>query len=166
MSRRVYLGLHYPSDVMGGAILGASVGAAGYGLIVAWPTNRAAWQWLLWPQIALALLVTQMAYLDILPQALLHLPFIDKLLHFLLIGSIAFWLNLWLRGRAVPLIGWYIPLALLLPLTVALLEEGVQVFSPVRTADLGDLLSDLTGLLFFWWLSQKIISKTWSTRTS
>jgi len=154
---RLYLGHHYPSDLLGGAILGAAVGAACYGLIVLRPAGLSTWQWLLWPQIALALLVTQMAYLDILPLHLLAIPYIDKFLHFLLIGSIAFWLNIWFRGRTVSLFRWAVPLALLIPLTIALLEEGAQLYSPLRTAALTDLLSDLAGLLFFWWLSQKLI---------
>jgi VanZ family protein len=52
---------------------------------------------------------------------------------------------------------WSIPLALLLPLLMASLEEVAQHWSPVRSADLGDWLSDLTGMLFFWWLSRPTI---------
>lgn len=156
---RVYLGQHYPSDILGGAILGAAVGAVCYGLIVAEQPWRWRLSWLLWSQIAIALIVTQMAYLDILPFNLLRWPFADKVLHFLLIGSIAFWLNLWLNGRRVRIGRWLIPLALLIPFSLALLEEGIQFFSPVRTASLQDLSSDLAGLLFFWWLSQKIVER-------
>jgi len=175
---RVYIGHHYPSDILGGAVLGASVGAACYGLIVAHtrsttspppglsseadqkPTtgrDRPGWMWLLWPQIAIAVIVSHMAYLSILPTQVLQWPLVDKTLHFLLIGSIAFWLNLWLRGRTIKVGSWAIPLALLIPFSLALLEEGVQFFSPVRSADLFDLLSDLAGLMFFWWLSQKLL---------
>lgn len=154
---RVYLGLHYPSDIVAGAILGAGVGAAGYGLVVARQAGPLAWKWLLWPQIALALVITQMAYLDLLPLHLLRWPLADKVLHFLLIGSIAFWLNLWWKGRSVPVWGWAIPLALVVPLLVALLEELAQQLSPLRTADITDLLSDLAGLAVFWWLSQKLL---------
>lgn len=155
---RVYLGQHYPSDIIGGAILGAAVGAAGYGLIVArqpWPRRLS---WLLWLQLAIALIVTHMAYLDILPLHLLRWPLADKVLHFLLIGSIAFWLNLWLNGRSLQVGSRLIPLALLIPFSLALLEEGFQFLSPLRTASLSDLSSDLAGLIFFWWLSQRIVA--------
>lgn len=99
-----------------------------------------------------------MAYLDILPGTVLRYPFTDKVLHFLLIGSIAFWLNLWLAGRRVPLGGWLVPLAVLIPLVVALAEEIAQRLSPVRSPDPLDFLSDVLGLLFFWWLSQKVLT--------
>lgn len=183
---RVYVGHHYPSDILGGAVLGASVGAACYGLIIAHPRSpgspspglpagsapdnsnqmvvsgrdQPGWVWLLWPQIAIAVIVSQMAYLGILPTTVLQWPLVDKVLHFLLIGSIAFWLNLWLQGRTTKVGRWAIPLALLVPFSLALMEEGVQSFSPLRSADVFDLLSDLAGLLFFWWLSHKIIDRT------
>ena len=155
---RVYLGLHYPSDILGGAILGATVGAACYGLIAARPPDQPGWQWLLWPQVAVAILVSHMAYLDILPWPLLGWPLADKILHFLLLGSVVFWLNLWLEGREVAWRQWSIPLALLIPLAVAGLEEAAQFFSPLRSADLMDLLSDLAGMLCFWWLSHKFMA--------
>jgi DNA-binding transcriptional ArsR family regulator len=154
---RVYLGYHYPSDIISGTILGMAVGAGSYGLIVPRQTLLERCQWLLWLQVAIALLVTQMAYLNILPLYLLDWPMADKVLHLLLIGSIAFWLNLWLKGRTVAIGRWAIPLAVLIPFTIALAEEIAQAFSPLRTASLWDLSSDAIGLLLFWWLSQKLL---------
>jgi undecaprenyl-diphosphatase len=154
---RVYLGYHYPSDIISGIILGMAVGAGSYGLIVPRQTLLERCQWLLWLQVAIALLVTQMAYLNILPLYLLDWPMADKVLHLLLIGSIAFWLNLWLKGRTVAIGRWAIPLAVLIPFTIALDEEIAQAFSPLRTASLWDLSSDAIGLLLFWWLSQKLL---------
>ncbi|HMQ51866.1 MAG TPA: phosphatase PAP2 family protein [Anaerolineae bacterium] len=154
---RLYLGVHYPSDVLGGALLGASIGAMVYGLF---GRPEPDWRWLLWPQIALAAVVTQMAYLQVLPTQLLLWPLADKVLHFLLFGAIVFWLNLWLRGRMVMLAGWALPMAILLPGSVAFLEEAAQTLSPVRTADPTDLASDLAGMLFFWGLSQVVIART------
>lgn len=163
---RLYLGVHYPSDLVGGAILGAAAGVVAYGLIVArQPGQPLQWGWLLWLQLAVALVVTQMAYLDFLPWWLLSWPLADKVMHFLLVGSIAFWLNLWLAGRTVPLWRWSVPVAFLLPFTLAALEEGIQSFSPYRTADLTDLLSDGLGLLLFLWLSQRILQAGTPHRT-
>lgn len=154
---RVYLGYHYPSDIVGGAVLGAAVGAGCYGLIVSQQPFPQRWQWLLWLQVAIALIVTHMAYLAILPLQLLTWPLADKVLHLLLIGSIAFWLNLWLKGRTITIGCWPLPLAFLIPFTIALAEEMAQAFSPLRTASLWDLSSDVIGLIFFCWLSQKLL---------
>ena len=151
---RVYLGLHYPSDVFGGAVLGSAIGAASYAIMGEVP-NR--WDWLLWPQIALAALVTEMAYLGILPLYVVQWPYADKVFHFLLFGAIVFWLNLWFRGRYVAIGKWSIPLAILLPLAIVAMEEGAQSFSPLRTADITDFAFDLAGMFFFWWLSNKIL---------
>ena len=151
---RVYLGHHYPSDIFGGAVLGVAVGAACYGLL---GLSRPDWRWLLWPQIAVVMIVTQMAYLDILPSHLLQWPLADKVLHFLLFGMVVFWLNLWLQGRSMQAGQWTIPVAILVPFSVAMLEEGAQTFSPLRSVSLGDLTSDLLGMVFFWWLSTKFL---------
>lgn len=153
---RVYLGHHYPSDILGGAVLGAAVGAASYGALAAQRPGRAAWRWMLWPQVAVVLMATQMAYLDILPARLLRWPLADTLLHFLLFGAVAFWLNVWLEGRRVKLGPWPLPLAILIPFAAALAEEGLQSFSPMRTASLTDVLSDLAGMFFFWQVSEAL----------
>ncbi len=156
---RVYLGHHYPSDLLGGSVLGASIGAACYGLIAGRRPGQPGWQWLLWPQIAVAFIVSQMAYLDILPTHLLQWPLADKVLHFLLAGLIAFWLNLWLNGRTVPVKNWSIPLALLILFTAAFLEESSQYFSPIRTLSMADLFSNLLGIFVFWWISQQVLKR-------
>ncbi|RMF04720.1 MAG: phosphatase PAP2 family protein [Chloroflexi bacterium] len=151
---RVYLGHHYPSDVLAGAALGSAVGAAGYGILGRSPAD---WRWLLWPQLALVVVITQIAYLGFLPLHLLRWPMSDKVLHFLLFGAVVFWLNLWLNGRAFQAGRWAVPLALILPLSAAILEEGAQSFSPLRTADVTDLVSDVAGMLFFLALSTRFI---------
>jgi len=153
---RIYLGFHYPSDILGGAVLGASTGAACYGLLASPETGPSRWRWLVWPQAALVFLVTQMAYLDLLPGPLLRVPYMDKVLHFLLFGAVTFWLNFWLMGRAPS--PKFIPLAVLLPLSLAALEEGAQTFSPLRTPDMTDFMADVTGMLFFWWISEGIFA--------
>lgn len=156
---RVYLGCHYPSDVLGGSILGAAVGAAVYGAVVDETPGRNVWRWLVWPQIALMLLVTQIAYLGILPLRLLRWPFSDKILHFLLFGAVVFWLNLWFNGRTIRLGNRSVALAFMLPGPVALVEELLQSLSPFRTTDWTDLVCDLAGMLLFLWLSYRFMPR-------
>jgi VanZ family protein len=155
---RVYLGHHYPSDILAGSILGAAVGAACYGLIVEPASRQNRWRWLLWPQIALAAVITHMAYLDLIPAYAFVWPWTDKVMHFVLFGAVVFWLNIWWGGRIIRWGRWAVPLAILIPLAIATTEEGLQAFSPMRSADLGDLSSDLAGMVVFWWVSQKIVS--------
>ncbi len=78
---------------------------------------KAVWQWLVWPQAALVVVLTQMAYLGYLPWHLLRWPYADKVLHFLLFGAVVFWLNLWLNGRTMQLGHWVIPIAIFLPMS-------------------------------------------------
>lgn len=156
---RIYLGHHYPSDVLAGMILGMAVGALGYGVGIAQGNRLERWRWLLWPQAAVVFLVTQMAYLNILPVHLLAWPFADKVLHFFLFGLVVFWLNLWLHDKRIDIGSWATaPVAVVLPFTFALAEELMQHFSPLRTLDPTDLASDLLGMICFWWLSQRVLA--------
>ena len=149
---RVYLGLHYPSDIAGGAVLGAAVGAASYGLLVSGARGPAAWRWLLWPQVGLILLASQSAYLGLLPAWLRAVPGYDKALHFLLFGLAVFWLQAWLAGGRWARVGG-LPVAVVLPFALAAADEFAQRLSPVRTFDLLDLASDLAGMVVFFGLA-------------
>lgn len=150
---RIYLGHHYPSDVLGGMMLGIGGGATVYGLIhvrAEWPAKLGM---LIWMQIGVAATICLMAYMKLLPTRLLTWPFSDKVIHFLLVGSFAFWLNLLLRGRRIG----RVPLAILLPGALAFIEEGLQFFSPVRNAGPGDMLSNILGLCCFWLISEWVL---------
>ncbi|MEM7129892.1 MAG: VanZ family protein [Chloroflexota bacterium] len=155
---RLYLGHHYPTDLLGGAALGSAVGACVYGFTLTQSTWLQRLRWLLWPQIAIVILVTEMAYLNLLPGNLLSWPMADKVLHFTLFGAVTFWLNLWFQGRTVKILAWSIPLAILVPLAFALVEEGLQAWSPLRTASLVDLGADAMGMLVFYVLSNRLLA--------
>jgi undecaprenyl-diphosphatase len=160
---RVYLGFHYPSDIAAGALLGAAIGAASYGLLASRERRGAAWRWLLWPQLALVALATQIAYLNLLPRWLRAWPNYDKVLHFLLFGLVVFWLQQWLAGRRFARVGG-LPVAVLVPFAAAAIDEFAQRLSPVRTFDLLDLASDLAGMVVFFGLSVAVMERTGQER--
>lgn len=120
-----------------------------------WATRRwGRWpgRWLVWPQAAGMLLISETAYLGRLPALLARWPSADKVLHFLLFGGAAFWLDLWLGGRR-----WRgLPVAAALMLAAATLDELAQAFSPVRTVDLGDWACGAAGILALGWLAGRL----------
>jgi undecaprenyl-diphosphatase len=151
---RVYLGQHYPSDLLGGAILGVAVATAVYGC---WyrPADAAKprWAWLLWSQLAVALLASLTAYLGLLRFDLLALPGADKMLHFLLLGGLAFLALRWRAGRS--------PGATLVILgLLATAEEALQALSPTRSSDPLDLAAALAGIALFGWVGGIVCARS------
>ena len=143
---RLYLCQHYPSDLLGGAILGVAVATAVYGC---WyrsaDLSRPRWAWLLWSQVGVVLLALLGAYLGLLRVDLLVLPGADKLLHFLLFGRVAFLAMGWCAGRSRSA-------ALVVLSLFATAEEALQALSPVRSFDLVDLAFTLAGVVLLGWL--------------
>ncbi len=156
---RVYLGHHYPTDILAGSYLGLACGAAAYGLFLENRSDKPGWRWFLWIQVAIVFLVSQMAYMNYLPWHLIRWQHADKISHFVLFGAVVFWLNVWLDGKLVRLFGLALPLAIVLPFSFAIVEEGIQGLAPNRTASYEDLAADLSGMLFFWIISHFLLKR-------
>ena len=143
---RLYLGQHYPSDLLGGAILGASVATAVYGC---WyrPADdaRPRWAWLLWSQVGVVLLALLGAYLGLLRVDLLGSPRRRQAVTLFAVWRVAFLAIGWRAGRSRS-----VTLAILALLATA--EEVLQALSTVRSFDLVDLAFTLAGTVLFGWL--------------
>ena len=143
MLSRVWVGHHYPTDVLVGAVVGVSVAALLFGAYLAQDDLRPRWAWWIWPQAALVVLASACAYLELSRFGWLRAtPYADKVLHFVLFGLLSFFVVGWLaRTRAAVVIGGL--------LAISLVDELLQALSPSRTFDLGDLACTLTGVLLF-----------------
>lgn len=101
------------------------------------------------PVAVLGIVTTSaLAYAGGLPSVFSHVRHADKGLHFLLVGSLALWFVAWFGDRRWTRLR--LPLAVLLPGTLASVEEVAQHLSPRRTPDWGDWLADVLGLVAFW----------------
>lgn len=85
-----------------------------------------------------------------------HIPWGDKLGHFILMGTLCLLLNLALRCRTVRLGRLPMQLGTLIISVFVIVEEISQVFLPHRTFDLGDLLADGIGIALATWVSTAI----------
>jgi hypothetical protein len=108
---------------------------------------------LLWVQLSIVLLVTLAAYLGWLNLAALALPGLDKLLHFLLFGALAFFSVGWWADRS--------PWTVLAILSIlAILEEAGQSLSAARTFSVIDLTATLLGVIVFGWSAGQLVHKS------
>ena len=78
-----------------------------------------------------------------------HIPYGDKLMHGLLYGVMALFLNFGLKYKSYKWSGFNMQLGAIIVLIFATLEEISQYWLPSRTFDLGDLLADFVGVILF-----------------
>jgi VanZ family protein len=98
--------------------------------------------------IFLVLLVASvLAYLGAFPVIIKKIPYYDSIGHFFLFGILAFSLDNALRKRMVTAAKLSMPLGALVVAFYAVIDEGLQFFSSVRSFDLRDLLFSLLGIL-------------------
>jgi polysaccharide biosynthesis protein VpsQ len=113
-----------------------------------------------WFGLAATVLVTAvlslLSYAQGMPAAFDEVPQLDKALHFGLGGSLAFFLDGALRRRALRVGPVSLPLASVLLLVPAGIEEFLQRFSTYRTSSIADFAADVAGVTLFIWLSRRV----------
>lgn len=87
------------------------------------------------------------------------LPYFDKVGHFVLIGTLAFLINLTLQSRKMQLFGRPVLTGSFWVTIVVILEELTQIVNPNRTFDWGDLLCDFLGIFFLGRLAAYLLSR-------
>jgi VanZ family protein len=121
---------------------------------------RRSLRWTLLPSLLLVVGGSIAAYggwLDAQTCTWLRIPGIDKVLHTLSFGSLAFGAHFVFRGRRV--VAGRIPLAIAVPAGLAALEELAQLGSPRRTADPLDLVCDIVGMVLFARLAERVAAR-------
>ncbi|CAN5924214.1 hypothetical protein BH11MYX4_BH11MYX4_67980 [soil metagenome] len=116
--------------------------------------------WCWWTGLAVvtasALWLTQRAYLHGLPAFLDRIWQSDKVIHFVIAGLLAFFLDGALGRRAAFAIrGIAVPLAAVVVLVPTGIEECLQTLSALRTASFWDYAGDLAGVVVFIPLSRR-----------
>lgn len=103
------------------------------------------------------LTIIVLAYRGILPVKISAIPFYDTIGHFILLGIASYLAHKSLGKRMIKT--W--PLAITLPLgpilvtIFAIVDESLQMLSPLRTSTLSDLVANLVGIWFFYWLASR-----------
>ena len=116
-------------------------------------------RWLVLLAAAVFVFVVSSADLGQMPApiaAVYNYPNGDKLGHFLLMGLLAFLVNLGISCRTVRLGRWQLLLGSLLTAAVSLLEEFSQIFFAHRTFSLIDLAFSLLGIWLLGGLARRV----------
>ncbi|MDI1477380.1 hypothetical protein [Polyangium sp. y55x31] len=111
-----------------------------------------AWRVALAGYVVLLGIISGLAYARGLPLAVLSTPYLDKVLHFVLLGGASFLARRATDDTRVPRIG--LPAGPFVVGLLATIEECAQKFSPTRTFSLGDLAANLLGVVVFGWLGR------------
>jgi VanZ family protein len=101
--------------------------------------------------------LSMLAYREGLPDLFARVQQFDKVVHFATGGLLAFFLDGALRRRSAFTIGGFaMPLAALLVLVPAGIEEYLQRYSALRTSSIWDFTADLLGVLALLPLSRRV----------
>lgn len=124
---------------------------------LSWPKlSNQFWIFAFWFYFGILMTICISAYLKMLPVKSSTIPFYDTVGHFILIGLAAFLGHLAMKKRKIMVGAIFFPLAPLLVSLFTLIEEVLQNLSPNRTFSLSDLAADLVGIVFFYWLAEKV----------
>jgi polysaccharide biosynthesis protein VpsQ len=116
-------------------------------------------KWFTWAFVLFILYVVIAADMGAMPEAfhvIDRLPGRDRLGHFLLIGTLAFLVNMCLYPRTVPVGHWRILTGTVVVLTLVTLEEFSQKLFATRSFDLLDLGADYLGII-----TAEVIVRCW-----
>jgi len=116
--------------------------------------GRAVWWFGLAGSAIVAAVLSLVSYTEGLPFD--QLPHLDKVVHFGLGGTLAFFLDGALRRRMLRIGPVAAPVAAILVLLPAGIEEFLQRYSIHRSSSLGDFAADVAGVSFFVWLSRRV----------
>ncbi len=101
------------------------------------------------------------AFLGEIPTRLAQVPYYDTIGHFVLYGILAALLALALGRHQTRFVrtGIGLPSAALVVILVAIADELVQGFSPVRSMDVKDLAADVCGIAIALLIARRLVEK-------
>ncbi len=108
---------------------------------------------------AFIVVVSVLAYLQILPTQYKHIPYYDSIGHFMLFGILGYLVHIACNRKHVTLFGFALPVAPVLVICYAIVDEVLQIFSSVRTFDLHDLGFGILGIASFYIIDRLFVCK-------
>lgn len=129
------LGHWFVRDAIGGALLGAGIGATAGAALV----RERGFGSLVWAHLATLATFALMYSLHMFPWPVVEWPMLGKLGHVLAVGSLAFWADRAVDGRTLRLGPVELPIAVLATVLFSAGNEAAQALTPWGSASLSDI---------------------------
>lgn len=136
------LGMSLCAALVAGGMLAAGLAAAVWGMSMPGMLGPQHIRWLLWPHAAAVISMAWLAALQLIPWIRLWGPYTDTAVDVVLLGSVTFFAELWLRGRRIS----KLPVSIALPGSLAGSEGMLRLLSPHHAVDIVALLCALAGV--------------------
>ena len=115
--------------------------------------SNKSWKTLFIIYLFIIILIVVGAYQGLIPTEIDYIPFYDTVGHFVLLGLLSFLFHRALNKKHIE----NIPIAPVIIMILAIIEESFQIFSPIRVFSLFDLSSNILGIWLFYFFDRFIL---------
>ena len=109
--------------------------------------------------VAILITISVLAYNHKIPAIITKIPYYDIIGHFLLFGIAALLANRALKRKVIKIFIIFVPLGPAIITLIVFTEEFLQRFSQYRSSSYTDLIADICGILFFYYLDKHLVQK-------
>ena len=109
--------------------------------------------------VAILITISVLAYSHKIPAIVTKIPYYDIIGHFLLFGIAALLAHRALKRKVIKIFIVFVPLGPAIVTLIVFAEEFFQRFSQYRSSSYADLIADICGILFFYYLDKQLARK-------
>ena len=109
--------------------------------------------------VAILIAISVLAYNHKIPAIITKIPYYDIIGHFLLFGIAGLLAHRALKRKVIKIFIICVPLGPAIITLIVFAEEFFQRFSQYRSSSYADIIADICGILFFYYLDKRLAKK-------